>query len=79
MTSLSMYIRMYTGFFYYTIANIHPRHRSALTSINLLAICKNKHLKTYGIDSVLKTIVGEIGELEKVFVCMQGGRGESPP
>jgi hypothetical protein len=34
-----------SGFFYYNIGNVHPRHRSKLSSIHLVAITKRSHIK----------------------------------
>ena len=57
----------YTGFFYFVLGNVRPKYRSALKSIQLVAICKNKHLKEYGLNSILETIVNDVHHLEEVW------------
>lgn len=52
------------------LGNIHPRYRSSLKSIQLLAICKNKHIKTYGLDTVIQHFVNDIKKFEEVHVCV---------
>ena len=39
--------------FYFQPANVYPKYRSRLKSINLLAITENKYLKKYSIDAIL--------------------------
>ena len=53
------------GCFYFTHGNIHPKFRSTLKSIQLLAISKSKHIKEYGIDKVLNVVIDDIILLEK--------------
>ena len=55
-----------TGCFYFTIGNIHQKYRSALKSIQLLALVKNEHLKHYGMNSILQHLIPDIAKLEKV-------------
>ena len=57
---------MFTGAFYFTIGNIHPKYRSSLKSIQLLAIAKTKLIKEYGIDRILNVIVDDVIKLEEV-------------
>ncbi len=56
-----------SGIFYFTLGNIPPSARSKLSSINLLAITKEKHLKKYGMDTILKPIVNDLKRL--VSIC----------
>lgn len=51
------------GIFYFTLGNLHPNARSKLSSINLLAIVKEKLVKKYGMDTILKPVVTDIKEL----------------
>ena len=46
--------------FYWLLLNIHPAYRSTLHSIQLLAVAKSSHIRTYGIDAVLKPIVDDL-------------------
>ena len=55
------------GLFYYTLGNISPQHRSQLKAIQLLAVARRPVIKKYGINSMLKKIMEELGELEKVL------------
>lgn len=50
---------LYLGVFYYTLGNLHPKHRSTLDGICLLAI-----VMAYGIDVILEPIVAAIQKLE---------------
>jgi len=45
------------------LSNIHPKKRSKLKGIQLLAICKVVMIKRYGIHQVLKPIVDDIKAL----------------
>ena len=60
----------HTGLFYYNIGNVHPRHRSKLSSIRLLAITNRNHIKTYGMNSILQPIVDDVKKLVS-DVCTQ--------
>ena len=52
------------GLFYYTLGNLHPKLRSTLDGINLLAIVKVSVIQTYGIDAILEPFVDAIRKLE---------------
>lgn len=54
--------------FYFTIGNVHPKHRSGLKSIYLLAICKSTLIKEYKIGVILNRIVDDICILEQVRI-----------
>lgn len=64
------YTCMHVGCFYFTLGNLHPKYRSTLKSIQLLALIKNEHLKQYGMDSVLRYITADVAKLEKVWLYM---------
>lgn len=51
-------------FVYFTVGNLDPKHRSCLRHIHLLSIFLNKHVKTYGINFLLKPIIEELKLLE---------------
>ncbi|XP_028418396.1 uncharacterized protein LOC114543726 [Dendronephthya gigantea] len=53
------------GNFYYTLGNISPDKRSSLGAIMLVAIVNSKHLKEYGVASILNTIMEDIRLLEE--------------
>lgn len=55
-----MSITLLVGIFYFTLGNVPPRWRSKLTSINLLAVVKHKFVVEYGMDLVLKPIIGDV-------------------
>ena len=52
--------------FYYTLGNINPNMRSKLRGIQLLAICKQKLIKQYGMNKALKPFVDDIKKLVNV-------------
>ena len=45
---------------------MHPKYRSNLKSIQLLALVKNEHIKTYGMNMVLDKILTDVRKLERV-------------
>jgi hypothetical protein len=53
------------GNIYYTLGNISPEI-SSLNAIQLVATINSKHLKQYGIDSILEVIMDDISQLEQV-------------
>jgi hypothetical protein len=59
-------IHTFLGNIYYTLGNISPEKRSSLNAIQLVAIINSKHLKQYGIDSILEVIMDDISQLEQV-------------
>jgi hypothetical protein len=68
--SISKYIHIfaYPGNFYYTLGNISPDKRATLNAIQLVAIVTSKHLKQYGIDTILDVIMNDIRQLEQVSI-----------
>jgi len=54
---------MPTAMFYFMLGNINPIKRSKLRGIQLLAICKQKMIKRYGINQIIKPIVDDIKTL----------------
>lgn len=52
------------GIFYFTLGNIHPRFRSQLSMIYLVAITKQKNI---GMDAVISPFVDDI----KKLVCFE--------
>ena len=56
------------GCFYFTLGNLHPRFRSTLKAIQLIALVKTTHIKKYGVDAVLEVIVDDIEHIEKVWL-----------
>lgn len=59
---------LHAGLFYFVLGNIHPRYRSSLKAIQLVAICKNEYLKMYGISTVVQHFVQDIKKLEQVSI-----------
>lgn len=62
---------------YMTIANINPWHRSKVDQIQLVALCFEKDIKTYGFFEIFKPIVADINILETVGIdfnntCIKG-------
>ena len=54
------------GCFYYTLANFHPKLRSTLKCIQILALVKYTLVQKYGMDEVLQHLIPDIKELENV-------------
>ncbi len=54
------------GIFYFTLGNVPLR--SKLSSIHLVALLKEKHLKKYGMDLILKPIVRDLKELVSMIL-----------
>ena len=46
--------------FYFMLGNINPNKRSKLRGIQLLASCKHKMIKRYGINQIIKPVVDDI-------------------
>ena len=51
------------GTFYFMLGNLHPKHRSKLSSIFLVALVKHKLLQKYGMDRILEPFVQDIKKL----------------
>ena len=53
---------------------MQPKYRSKLSTIQLVAIVKHKHLSMYGMDAVLRPFVDDIKKLVSVnldgILCM---------
>ena len=64
--NLCLYALLHAGCFYFVLGNIHPKYRSTLRSIQLVALAKVMHIKEYGLHSILQVIVDDICKLEKV-------------
>ena len=50
--------------FYFTLANIPPRHRSKLDAIFPFAICRSSHVRKFGLGRILKDFTATITELQ---------------
>ena len=55
-----------TGAFYYLLGNLHPRLRSRINTIQLLALAKCITISEYGIDRILEPVIEDIRKLESV-------------
>lgn len=54
------------GLFYYCIANIEPKLRSALRCTQLIACITVPNLEKYGLEMVLKPFIRDVNKLSKV-------------
>ena len=62
-----------TVMFYYTFANFHPRVRSKLSYMKLLACITDKLIKSHGFDCVISELAEEIDKLHNgVQFCVDG-------
>ena len=66
---LSMTI-LSVGVFYFTLGNIHPRFRSKLKMIHLVAICKTRYIQKYSLNVVLEHLVQDIKKLVNIYILM---------
>ena len=46
--------------YYYTIVNLPPQYRSRHAAVRLIAIAKTKHVKEYGVNKILRTLVDDL-------------------
>ena len=53
--------------FYFMLGNVNPNKRSRLHGIQLLAMCKQKNIKKYGINAILEPIVADIKKLVNTY------------
>ena len=60
----------YTGLFYYTIGNFDPKYRSAVHTIQLVAVVKSSLSTKYGINAILKPFMDDICTLESVRIAI---------
>lgn len=62
------------GVVFFMLANVHPRFRSRLRSVNLVAVAKAEHVEKHGINDVLDPFVQDLSCLAEngVSVCVNG-------
>ena len=59
----------HVSLFYCMVGNIPPIKRSAYQAIFLLAVCKTKHLKEYGVSSILRPFIHDMQVLSSPDGC----------
>ena len=57
---------MFTAMFYYLLGNLHPKYRSQLKAIQLVAVANSSVVDAVGIDAILKPLIDDVKKLEKV-------------
>ena len=62
--------------FYFMLANIEPKHRSRLHTINLTAVCFSGAVKKYGFSNILDPLVNELIILGDQGVTVTRPEGE---
>ena len=62
-THLTSCIMLSIGVFYFLLGNLHPKYRSKLKSIQLVALCKNRYIKKYSLNAILTPIVSDLKKL----------------
>lgn len=60
----------FEGALYYTLGNIKPCNRSHMNAIQLLGLVTSTHLKTYGIEPLLKAFMEDLYKLEQVMILV---------
>ena len=51
------------GVFYFLLGNLHPKYRSKLRTIQLVALCKNRYIKKYSLNAILAPIIQDLKKL----------------
>lgn len=60
------YVHVFTGLFYFLLGNCHPKYRSKLKAVQLVAICKHHSIKQYSLDAILHPF---LQDLKKLVCC----------
>lgn len=61
---------------YFTLGNLHPKHRSKLKCIHFALLADSKTFKCKGIDAILKPLIADLLELEAIGVTVQRHESE---
>ncbi len=67
-----MYVKckfIHAALFYYVLGNLHPRLRSTLRSIQMIAVVTSSNLAKYGFEKVLQPFIRDANILSKVCAC----------
>ena len=64
------FFNVFAGCFYFSLANIPPRFRSTLNSIQLIALINNQMLRQYGMNKALERLMEDVCRLEKVCIII---------
>lgn len=57
---------------YMTIANVPPYNRTKVDQIQLVALCLEKHVQTFGFQQVLQPIIRDIKQMESEGIEIKG-------
>lgn len=57
-----------SDFFYYILGNLHPKYRSSLRTVQLLAVAESSVIEKYGSNVILKSFIDDVKELEQVNI-----------
>ena len=52
------------------MGNIHPKHRSTLKAVQLIAVVTYPILKEYGFEAVLQPFINDMNKLRKVHILV---------
>ena len=55
---------------YMTLADLYPHHRSTVDQLQLVLLCKEKDLKTFGWEKVLAPLIQDLKEIESAGVTI---------
>jgi len=55
---------------YMTLADLYPHHRSTVDQLQLVLLCKEKDLKTFGWEKVLAPLIQDLQEIESEGVTI---------
>ncbi|XP_038553310.1 uncharacterized protein LOC119886565 isoform X1 [Micropterus salmoides] len=56
---------------YWVIANVPPKYRSTLHSIQLAVLCKSSHVKEFGYAKILRPLIHDLASLEQHGVYVE--------
>ena len=50
------------GIFYFVLGNLHPKYRSKLKFIQLIAVCKQWYIEKYTMNAVLRPLIENLNK-----------------
>ena len=62
--------------FYMVLGNLHSKYRSKLNMIQLVLLCKTKHIKQYGMPAILEPLIRDLITLEDIGLTIVKDDGQ---
>ena len=60
----------FVGILYYTLGNLHPKYRSSLVAIQLVAVVNHSLMQKYDYKDILGPFIDDIKALESVRLLL---------